>query len=102
MFGNKLNLAKFSRTEQDKTVYAPLRDGASSSSEKDSERDDDELIFARSTKKPHRLFSFFVTLLLVVTNILTIAGLLATKHLTVQLDAVEPEYTPKSAGKLFP
>jgi hypothetical protein len=35
-------------------------------------------------------------------NIMTIASHVATRNLTVQLDAVEPEYTPKSAGTKVP
>jgi hypothetical protein len=100
MFGYKLKLGKFSSLERDETVYAPLRDGTSSPSEKGSEGDHEEISYARTTRKrPQRLFPFCVILLLFMTNIMTIASLVATRKLTGQLDAVEPEYTPKSAGK---
>lgn len=102
MFGYKLNLGKLSSTERDETVYAPLRDGASSPSEKGSERDHEEISYTRPVKeRSQRILPFFIVLLLLVTNIMTIASFVATKYLTVQLDAAEPEYTPKSAGKHF-
>lgn len=103
MFGIKLNSGKFPSMERDKTVYAPLRDGESSPSEKDSDRDHEEHLYVHTArKKSSRLFSCSVILLLVVTNVLTIAGLVATKYLMVQMDAVEPEYIPKSAGESLP
>ena len=95
MFGIKFSTSKFPYMERDKTVYAPLRDGDSSR----SERDCDEPMYLRPAKKKSvGVFNYVVIILLLVTNICTIAGLLAMKYLIVQKDASEPEYTPKSAG----
>lgn len=95
MFGIKLMAPKIPYMERDKTVYAPLRDGNSSPSEKDFE---EPMYLRASKKKRFGLFNYAVILLLVVTNICTVLGLLGVKYLIVQVDASEPEYTPKSAG----
>lgn len=90
----------FPSMERDKSVYASLRGGASSPSEKDSDRDYEEHLYASpARKKWSKLFPCCVIILLIMTNALTIAGLVATKYLSVQIDAVEPKYTPKSAGE---
>ncbi|KAF2734831.1 hypothetical protein EJ04DRAFT_436316 [Polyplosphaeria fusca] len=97
MFGIKFSSSKFPYMERDKTVYAPLRDGTSSPSEKDYE---EPLYMRPRNRKNSTWFSCAVICLLLLTNILTIAGLFATKYLLVQLDAAQPEYTPTSAARV--
>ncbi|ORY18125.1 hypothetical protein BCR34DRAFT_621516 [Clohesyomyces aquaticus] len=79
MFGIKFGSSKFPYIERDKSVYSALIGGSD---------------------RQARLFSCAVIGLLLITNICTILGLLATKYLTHQLDAAEPEYTPKSAARV--
>jgi hypothetical protein len=100
MFGAKLLSKKLPFTNRDTSVYAALRGGSEDDSNSPSEKDFEEPVFARRrANKASFVFSWAVILLLVSTNIITITGLLAIKHLSEEGQTTEPEYTPKSAGK---
>lgn len=102
MFGAKLLSKKLPFNNRDTSVYAALRNGSEDDSNSPSEKDFDEPVFARRrANRSSPVFSWAVILLLVSTNIITITGLLAIKHLSEEKGAAEPEYTPKSAGKVF-
>jgi hypothetical protein len=102
MFGFKFSAKNLPYMEQGKTVYAPLRTGSSSTSDKGDYEDKTIFVSAPVGRSP-RFWKFSVILLLIITNISTLAGLFATKHLTDEMkadNALEIHYAPKSWGKL--
>lgn len=101
MFGAKLLSKKLPFTTRDTSVYAALRGGSEDDSNSPSEKDFEEPVFARRrANKSGSVFSWAVIILLVSTNIITITGLLAIKHLSEERGETEPEYTPKSAARV--
>jgi hypothetical protein len=100
MFGTKLFSNKPAFDKRNSSAYAALRGGAGDDdSSSPSEKEFDEPMFTRQrSNKRMTAFNCAVILLLVVTNILTVIGLFATKHLINNGLAGEPKYTPKSAG----
>lgn len=96
MFGFKSSPGKVPHMERDRTVYAALRNGASSPSDNaDYEEKDD--VFSRPMKKSTGQFwRMAVIFLLMTTNIATLYAVFAMKHLTHAVDAADPTYTPKS------
>ena len=102
MFGFKFTGKNMSYVEQDKTVYAPLRDGISSPSD-DGDHEEKNIFVRAPVRRPPLFWKFSVIVLLIVTNISTLVGLLATKHLTYEIEAdnaLNIDYAPKSWGKL--
>lgn len=95
MFGLGSKSSKSVPPDRDESVYSPLQDQSSSASEKDYE---EHVYDSPKRKKASRWFSHTVVCLLLVTNVLMATGLAASRYLIVQLEAKEPQYTPKSAG----
>lgn len=101
MFGAKLLSTKLPFNKRDSSVYAALRGGSEDDSSSPSEKDFEEPAYVRRRPSNSSAFSYAVILLLVSTNFLSILGLFASKHLLGERRAVEPEYTPKSAGMIL-
>lgn len=100
MFGFKFGSKRFPYLDKDKTVYAALRGGDGESSPSEDGEFEEKAPFPRpTTRQQGRLWKIFVILLLILTNALTLAGLLAAKRHNTQMDAAEPLYTPKSYCK---
>ncbi|KAF2805007.1 uncharacterized protein BDZ99DRAFT_451564 [Mytilinidion resinicola] len=98
MFGFKFGSKRFPFMEREKTVYAALRDGASSPSDDDLEEKNS---YARPTSTmPGRLWRISVVLLLLATNLSTLIALITTKQLAAQIDSGDPVYTPKSWARV--
>lgn len=101
MFGFKFNNKSMPYMEKDKTIYAPLREGRSPSSD-DSDHEDKTMSYSTPSGRSPRFWKISVLALLIVTNISTLAGLVAVNHLTKEVkdhEALESEYAPKSWGK---
>ncbi|KAK2742663.1 hypothetical protein FQN55_007782 [Onygenales sp. PD_40] len=100
MFGFKFGSKRFPYVERGEE-YTSLRDGASASSD-DGDSDEKNLfIGSLPRKKPSgRLWRFSVILLLLLTNVTTFIALFLTKHLSSNIDAVDPVYTPDSWARI--
>lgn len=94
MLGLKFGSKKFPYVDRDSTVYAALRDGASSPSDEGDFEEKNLMI--RPAKREGRFWRIFVIFLLLFTNISTVFLLFATRRLGVSIDAKDPIYTPKS------
>ncbi|KAF2493675.1 hypothetical protein BU16DRAFT_592112 [Lophium mytilinum] len=99
MFGFKFGQKKFPYLERDQTVYAALRDGASSPIDDGDVEEKSSDARAASTTRT-RFWRATIVILLLTTNLFTLVVLFATKHLSARIDAKEPIYTPQSWARV--
>ncbi|KUJ12586.1 uncharacterized protein LY89DRAFT_722161 [Mollisia scopiformis] len=102
MFGFKFGKQSLPYMEKDKTVYAPLQDGRSSSSD-EGDRDEKPMSYTAPAGRSPRFWKLSVIALLLVTNITTFVGLFAVKHLTKRVNshaALDLDYAPNSWARI--
>jgi len=98
MFGSIFKGRSLPYIEKDNTVYVPLQDGSSSSSD-EGDQEGKNIFMSAPLRRSQRVWKFSVILLLVITNISTLVSLLATKHLATDVKAekgIELDDAPKS------
>jgi hypothetical protein len=101
MFGPQFSPKKvgFLRLEErDRTMYHPLRDGASSPSHNGDLEDIKSELVPTKKSGPNRRTS--IIFLLIDSNILSLIASFTTQYVKTQSSALQLEYAPKSAGTI--